>query len=125
MARSSLKPNVLNKLATSDLGGQLLMMPSGAHHNSTQRSLQRQQTLHVTQSMAGGGQGGNANASALQGSPQFTMHGAQGKKQQNTNLVGIQEVSGSSSKVPPGGALSQFRNSQDYNGQEDNPQQAE
>ena len=40
VARSSLKPHVLNKLATSDLGGQLLMMP-GQHNNSTQRSLQR------------------------------------------------------------------------------------
>ena len=74
--------------------------------------------------MAGGGQGGNA--SALQGSPQHKANRQHGKKPVNTNLVGIQEVSGgSSSKATPGGALSQFRNSQDYNGQEDNPQQAE
>lgn len=100
------------------------MMPSGQHNNSTQRSLQRQQTLHVTQS-ASGAQGGNANASALQGSPQFAGSGQHGSKPVHTNLVGIQEVSGgSSTKVTPGG-VSQFRNSQDYNGQEDNPQQAE
>lgn len=74
--------------------------------------------------MAGGAQGGNANAAALQGSPQFAGNAQHGPKPVHTNLVGIQEVSGGSSKATPGGA-SQFRNSQDYNGQEDNPQQAE
>ena len=76
--------------------------------------------------MVGSGQGGNANASALQGSPQYKANRRHSKKPVNTNLVGIQEVSGgSSSKATPGGDLSQFRNSQDYNGEEDNPQQAE
>lgn len=95
-------------------------MPPG--QNSTQRSLQRQKTLNVTQPMAGAGQGGNA--SALQGSPQHRVNRRHSKKPVNTNLVGIQEVSGGSSSKA-GGALSQFRTSQEYNGQEDNPQQAE
>lgn len=74
--------------------------------------------------MVGSGQGGNANASALQGSPQYKANRRHSKKPVNTNLVGIQEVSGGSSSKA-GGALSQFRTSQEYNGQEDNPQQAE
>ena len=122
-ARHSLKPQVLNKLATADLGSQQLM--ASGSQQPTQRPLQRQKTGTVTHSPRGGaGQGGA-------GSPTAGLNRRNSKRPVNTSLVGIQEVSaGSSSQVMPGGALSQLRRSQDYNqhqqqDQQDNPQQAE